>query len=221
MSERGRPRTFDRDVALRRAMEVFWANGYEASSLSALTAAMGINSPSLYAAFGSKEALFKEAVELYLATDGGGVWETLDDAASIREIIEQFLRASAESFTQRGRPRGCLVILGALLSNDANATIHHDLQQRRSEKIEALEDRLEQAIEAQELPPTTDCRALAAFLATVQQGMAVRARDGASRESLLNVSQAVMACWDQLVGAHSALDGFGQITPNRKPQSRQ
>src|SRR5918996_4164529 len=112
MAERGRPRSFDRAAALRRAMEVFWAKGYDGASLSDLTAAMGINSPSLYAAFGSKEGLFREAVALYGATEGTEIWEALPQAPTAREAIERFLRASALSFTRPDRPAGCLVVPG-------------------------------------------------------------------------------------------------------------
>ena len=100
MAERGRPRSFDRAAALRRAMEVFWAKGYDGASLSDLTAAMRINSPSLYAAFGSKESLFREALALYSATEGTEIWTALPDAPTAREAIERFLRATAEAFTR-------------------------------------------------------------------------------------------------------------------------
>lgn len=201
MSERGRPRSFDRDVALRRAMEVFWARGYDAASLSGLKKAMGVNGPSLYAAFGSKENLFREAVELYLATDSGGVWETLNNSVTARESVERFLRASAESFTQRGRPRGCLVIFGALLANDTNTKIHDELKQRRGARLALIRDRLRRAVEERELPAFVDFDSSARFFVSVQQGMAIQARDGASREALMGIVEVTMANWDQLLSA--------------------
>lgn len=198
MAERGRPRSFDRAAALRRAMEVFWTKGYDGASLSDLTAAMGINSPSLYAAFGSKEALFREAVALYGATEGTEIWTALPKAPTAREAIERFLRASAEAFTRPDKPAGCLIVLGALNANDANANVCRELRDERSGNIETLRDRLDRAVREQELPTDLDCRAIATFYATVQQGMSIQARDGASRETLLAVAGCAMAAWDRL-----------------------
>jgi AcrR family transcriptional regulator len=104
-SEQGRPRSFDRTAALRRAMEVFWARDYDGTSMADLTRAMGINSPSLYAAFGSKANLFREALELYAAAEGTDIWQALDEVPRAKAAIELFLRRSAESFTRPGRPR--------------------------------------------------------------------------------------------------------------------
>jgi AcrR family transcriptional regulator len=198
MAERGRPRSFDRAAALRRAMEVFWAKGYDGASLSDLTAAMGINSPSLYAAFGSKEALFREAVALYSVTEGTEIWTALPHAPTAREAIERFLRATAEAFTKGGKPRGCLIVLGALHPTDANANVCQELRRHRAENVAALRDRLERAVREGELPEGVDCQAVATFYATVQQGMSIQARDGAARETLLAVADCAMAAWDGL-----------------------
>jgi len=201
MAERGRPRSFDRAAALRRAMEVFWAKGYDGASLSDLTAAMGINSPSLYAAFGSKEALFREALALYSATEGTEIWTTLPDAPSAREAIERFLRATAEAFTKGDKPRGCLIVLGALHPSDANANVCQELRRHRAENVAALRDRLERAVREGELRKGVDCQAVATFYATVQQGMSIQARDGAAREALLAVADCAMAAWDGLTSS--------------------
>jgi AcrR family transcriptional regulator len=199
MAERGRPRSFERTAALRRAMEVFWAKGYDSASLADLTAAMGINAPSLYAAFGSKEALFREAVALYGATEGTEIWEALPQAPTAREAVERFLCASAESFTRPDRPAGCLIVLGALLANDANANVCGELRASRAGNVAALRARLERAVGEGELPGSLDCEAVATFYATVQQGMSIQARDGASRARLLAVADCAMAAWDGMV----------------------
>ena len=199
MAVRGRPRSFERDSALRRAMEVFWTKGYDGASLAELTAAMGINAPSLYAAFGSKEALFREAVALYGATEGTEIWTALPQAPTAREAIERFLRASALSFTRPDRPAGCLVVLGALLASDANANVCLELRASRAGNVAALRDRLERAVAEGELPESVDCEAVATFYATVQQGMSIQARDGASRATLLAVADCAMAAWDGVV----------------------
>ena len=198
MAERGRRRSFDRVTALQRAMEVFWAEGYDGASLSDLTAAMGISSPSLYAAFGSKEALFREAVALYGETEGTEIWSALPEAPTAREAIERFLCASACSFTRAEKPAGCLIVLGALHANAANAAVCRDLRQHRAENVEALRARLGRAVREGDLAEGVDCLAVARFYATIQQGMSIQARDGASREALLEVAGCAMAAWDAL-----------------------
>lgn len=201
MAERGRPRSFDRDVALRRAMEVFWSKGYDGASLSDLTAAMGINSPSLYAAFGSKESLFREAVALYEETEGVEIWTGIPEAPTAREAFERFLRVSAEVFTRREKPAGCLIVLSALNANDANTAVCRALRDRRSENVMTLRERLKRAVREGELAADLDCLALATFYATVQQGMSIQARDGASRKRLLSIAACAMAAWDGLTTA--------------------
>lgn len=196
---RGRPRGFDRDAALRRAMEVFWAKGYDGASLSDLTAAMAIKAPSLYAAFGSKEELFREAVELYGATEGTEIWEAIDEASSAREAIARFLEASAKSFTRRNKPAGCLIALGALHVRDpSNASVCRELRKHRTENLEVLRARLTRAVDEGELREGTDTGVIATYYATVQHGMSIQALDGVSRRRLLAVARCAMAAWDPL-----------------------
>src|SRR4051812_45100840 len=111
---RGRPRSFDRDAALDRAMLLFWEHGYEATSLSQLTSAMGISPPSLYAAFGDKQALFLETVERYITRGGADAEALMGDAKTAREAIARFLEASAAKLTDPKFPRGCMVVLSAV-----------------------------------------------------------------------------------------------------------
>jgi AcrR family transcriptional regulator len=182
-------------------MELFWAKGYDGTSLSDLTAAMGINSPSVYAAFGSKEALFREAVNLYLTTEGGRIWAGMEEAPRAREAIERMLRASAEDFTRARKPRGCLIVLGALNSDEANEAVCRELQHQRAQNVELLRRRLERGVAEGELPSELDTQAIATFYATVQHGMSIQARDGVSRKVLLAVADCAMAAWDGLVSA--------------------
>lgn len=199
MTERGRPRSFDRAAALRRAMEVFWAQGYDGTSMTDLIAAMDVNSPSIYAAFGSKEALFREAVALYRATEGGRIWGAMTTAPSARAAIETVLRVSAVEFTRPGKPRGCLIVLGALHADDGNEAVRRELQELRAENMTMLLRRLKRGVAEGELPDGPDWRAIATFYITVQQGMSIQARDGASRKALLAVADCAMAAWDGLV----------------------
>lgn len=198
MVERGRPRSFDRDAALASAMEVFWIKGYEAASLSELTAAMGIASPSLYAAFGSKEGLFHEAVELYGRTEGPGLWDGVEAAPTARQAIEGFLLATAAAFTRPGKPRGCLVTLSAINLTGASPSVCEAMRQQRAFGPRGLEARLERAVTEGELPVDLDLGGVAAFYLTVQQGMSIQARDGATREVLEKVAKGAMAAWEPL-----------------------
>ncbi|PMR76524.1 TetR/AcrR family transcriptional regulator [Billgrantia endophytica] len=199
MSPRGRPRGFDREDALRRAMEVFWAQGYESASLTDLTRAMGINAPSLYATFGSKEALFREAVELYIRTEGSGIWEAVETASTARAAIEHVLYATAEAFTQGPESRGCLIVLAAPQIQCANREVCEVLKRHRLENGQLLERRLQRAVDAGELPPSTDCGAIANYIVTVQHGMSIQARDGASRDMLRAIADCTMAGWEALL----------------------
>ncbi|TGQ47780.1 MULTISPECIES: TetR/AcrR family transcriptional regulator [unclassified Mesorhizobium] len=204
MPERGRPRTFDRAAALRRAMEVFWVKGYEGASISELTAAMGINSPSLYAAFGSKEALFLEATELYTRVEGTDIWSALEKAPTACQAIERFLRQTAKAYSQKDRPHGCLIALGALHEDSSRGVICDDLRRRRAENRTALLRRLEHGVAKGELPTDFDCGTAATFFATVQHGMSIQARDGASRAALLATVTGAMAAWKAMAGADAA-----------------
>ncbi|CBV42217.1 TetR/AcrR family transcriptional regulator [Halomonas elongata] len=201
MATRGRPRGFDREAALARAMEVFWERGFDNASLGELTRAMGINSPSLYAAFGSKEALFQEAMALYVKTAGGGIWDPVDSLATARDAIAHVLYATARAFTCQERSRGCMIVLASPQAQGSNPSISDELEQHRRGNRDCLEQRLRRAVDEGELPGDTDCHAIATFYSTVQHGMSIQARDGASREELLGVADCAMSAWDNLTRA--------------------
>lgn len=195
MTKRGRPRNFDRADALRRAMVTFWQHGYDATSMSRLVAEMGINSPSIYAAFGSKETLFREAVALYQTTEGGRIWRETASASSARSAVETMLRVSAEEFTQPEKPSGCLVILSLLYVERSNEVLYRELQQQRAETVEILVERLEQGVREGEVDAETNCRTVARYYVAVQQGMSVQAKDGVPRQELLRVAEYAMKAW--------------------------
>lgn len=196
--ERGRPRKFDRDQALRQAMEVFLDRGYDGASVGDLTAAMGINAPSLYAAFGCKEALFREALDLYLSTAGP---RTLDELGkrdvTARAAVEAMLREAARRF---GNGRGCLVVLGATHRTADNEAVFRDLVERRNETQALIRRRLKQGIADGDVPADADIGNMAAFYSTVLNGLSLQARDGASRKQLMGVVDGAMKAWDGLVG---------------------
>jgi AcrR family transcriptional regulator len=192
---RGRPRSFDREVALDRAMQVFWRQGYEATSINDLTKAMDINPPSLYAAFGDKEKLFLEAVERYGCGPGGAGNDILCGEPTARGAVERLLEKAAHEFTNRSHPPGCMMVAAATTCTAASDHLQSSLADRRASSEAALRARIERGIEEGELPAGVDARALARFYVTVLQGMSLQARDGASRKSLLATAAAAMRAW--------------------------
>lgn len=187
----GRPREFDIDQALDQALKVFWSKGYEGASLADLTEAMGINRPSLYAAFGNKEDLFRKAVDHYAQVHSCHVREALEEPTA-RQVVEHLLRASIEVVTNSRNPRGCFMVQGALACGESADALRRELAERRSAGEAALRGRLERAIRERDLPK--DCRAadLARYFMTVVHGMAVHAASGATRGDLLAVAEVAM-----------------------------
>ncbi|WP_330229644.1 TetR/AcrR family transcriptional regulator [Nocardia sp. NBC_00508] len=195
MAERGRPRAFDRAEALRCAMEVFWEHGYEGSSMSDLTAAMGINSPSLYAAFGGKEALFREAIDLYGRTDGGYTDRALREEPTARGSIEAMLRDNAVAYTEENKPHGCMVVLAGSTYTTRNTNIRDFLIGKRRETTDDIRRRLDRGVADGDLPAGTHTAALASFYTTVLYGLSIQARDGASLAELSASIDCAMAAW--------------------------
>lgn len=201
MTPLGRPRSFDRQTALRQAMDVFWSLGYEAATLADLQKAMGgISAPSFYAAFGSKEALFREAVELYSSTLGAPMLNALAEGCTARASVEALLRAAVRAFRKPGKPRGCMLVLAAMNSAPANRGVAEFLRKLRARRRRAIEHRLRRAIKEGELPASLEARALASFYATVIDGLAIQARDGAPRKALEFAVQRAMDAWDAATG---------------------
>ncbi len=201
MAERGRPRAFDRAEALQKAMLLFWEKGFQGASMSELTAAMGINAPSLYACFGSKEALYREALAFYEAGDGAELATAIAAAPTAREAIEIYLMRSAALFSRPGKPAGCMVVLSVIHAAGTSEEAGRALRDARGEMQGVMEARLRSDIARGELPEGCDPPAIAAFYSTVQQGMSIRARDGASRAELEAVARGAMTAWPGLTGA--------------------
>ncbi|WP_194835854.1 TetR/AcrR family transcriptional regulator [Nocardia sp. XZ_19_369] len=195
MADRGRPRAFDRTEVLRRAMEVFWEHGYEGSSMSDLTSAMGINSPSLYAAFGGKEALFREAVSLYGQTDGGYTDRALREEPTARAAMDAMLRDNAIAYTVEDKPHGCMVVLAGSTYTTRSESIRDFLIEKRRETTEEIRRRMDRGVAEGDLPADTNTAALAHFYATVLYGLSIQARDGASLEELTQSIDVAMAAW--------------------------
>ena len=193
-SARGRPRKFDPAQALDRALEVFWRKGYEGASLGDLTGAMGINRPSLYAAYGNKEALFRKVLDRYAERTEAKFRHCLE-APTAREVAARLLGLVAESAACPQGPRACLLVGGSLTCGDEAERMRQELVRRRGLSENALRQRFERARAEGDLPPDACPDDLARFLATVQQGMSVQAVGGACRESLDRVAAVALRAW--------------------------
>jgi AcrR family transcriptional regulator len=191
---RGRPREFDAGKALDRALEVFWRKGYEGTSIFDLTDAMRLNRPSIYAAFGNKEELFRKVLDRYVEGPASSVHKALG-APTARQAVEQVLRAAASVPADGRRPRGCLLVQGALACGDAAESVRRELASRRADGQAELRKRLDRAKAEGDLPRSSDPAALARYVVTVAHGMAVEAASGASRQQLLQVVKTAMRAW--------------------------
>lgn len=188
----GRPRAFDTNDALAKALEVFWRKGFEGTSLTDLTQAMGINKPSLYAAFGNKEQLFLKAIELYEQRPYAFFYPALKQKTAY-QVVEYMLLGAASSLADTSHPQGCLIVQGALSCSEAGEAIKETLINRRREGEQDLCERLQRAKTEGDLPETADPLLLARYIVTVLQGMAVQATNGSCSEELHQVAELVLA----------------------------
>jgi AcrR family transcriptional regulator len=191
---RGRPRAFDPDAALDRAMHVFWAKGYEGTALSDLTRAMRINRPSLYAAFGNKEELFRKVLDRYASGPLAYFVKALA-AAKARDVIEKILLGAANMASDPRLPSGCLMVQGALACGDAAGSVQKEAAARRAASEVALRRRLQRAKREGDLPRNADPAELARYVMTVLQGMAVQGANGATPVQLRRVAQIALRAW--------------------------
>ena len=190
----GRPRSFNREQALDVAMHVFWRQGYEGASLTALTDAMGINRPSLYAAFGDKAALFREAVARYGTGPGRYIRRALGQPKA-RQVAEMLLRGAVAVATDEANPGGCLWVQGALVASTEGEAMRNEMIVLRDGGTTQVHDRLERARREGDLPPETDIQALTLFLVSVMNGISVQAISGRGSEALNRVVDLALRVW--------------------------
>jgi TetR/AcrR family transcriptional regulator, copper-responsive repressor len=188
---KGRPRSFDRDDVLERAMLLFWKHGYDATSVALLTEAMGIGAPSLYAAFGDKRALFKDALDHYMVNYGSFTVRAFQEADP-RVAVERLLLGAAAAFTSAGHPPGCMIITAATNCAPESAAVEKRLRTIRAGTVLAIEEKIANGLEK---IPRARAHTLALFFSATLQGMSAQARDGATREELEGVARAALCAW--------------------------
>jgi AcrR family transcriptional regulator len=194
----GRPLSFDRDQALERAMRVFWQYGYETTSISDLTSAMGVTAPSIYTAFGDKKKLFLEAVNLY-AGPPEALAQSIFAAASAYDAARDLLLACAQSFTGVDTPRGCLVASSTATGSQEAEDVRAIVSSIRNNTRAVLKQRIDKDIADNLLPEMTDSASLAALVVAIIQGMSVLARDGVDRAVLIGLADTSMLAWPSVV----------------------
>ncbi|ATQ44257.1 TetR/AcrR family transcriptional regulator [Caulobacter mirabilis] len=190
----GRPRAFDRDQAIEQAMDVFWRHGYEGASMAELTDAMGINPPSVYGAFGNKEGLFRAVLDRYAE----GRADFMDDVLSAptsRQVVERYLRGSAELALEPKKPAGCLVLQSGLTCGKGGEAVVEELTERRRDPECRLKTRFERARDEGDLPRGLDPLTLARYLVAVNNGLCVQATGGATRRDLQQVAEMALRAW--------------------------
>ncbi len=196
MARKGRPREFDRDKALEAALQLFWQQGYEPTSLNQLKEAMGGISPtSFYAAFGSKEKLFKEVIALYRNGEGSITNVLRQETLTPKETIEVCLRNSARMQCDPSHPLGCLNVIGASNCSQENAGIEISLREERRGDFEAIQMQIRRAIACGDIPASTDVEALATTFSTFLYGLTTSARDGSSAIQLEKAVDTIMLIW--------------------------
>ncbi len=176
-------------------MLLFWRHGYEGASIARLADAMGVNAPSLYAAFGAKDQLYRESLQLYLGGMGDIGVSRLNEAKTAQEGVRAVLAAAAIAFTRPGYPPGCMVGVGSLRCAEENRIVAEETAALRKRSQAAFLQRLRQAVKARELPRGTDLVAIADFYSSVIEGMSVQAQDGASRARLQHIGDMAMRAW--------------------------
>lgn len=191
---RGRPREFCVDQALSRALEVFWSKGYEGTSLNDLTDAMGINRPSLYAAFGNKEELFKKALDLYEREKMAYIGRALQQPTA-RLVAETMLRGAVETACGGDQPHGCLRVINSVACSPEAGSIRQEIVERGKAGRAALVERFKRAKDEGDLPPTVDAGGLTALLVAMLQGISVQASQAATREDLERLVETGLALW--------------------------
>lgn len=194
LKRRGRPPAFNHEEALEKAMQTFWTFGYEGTSMAALIEAMDMNKPSIYAAFGNKEALFNQALDKYVTGPSAFVKEAMAEPTSYL-VAKTFLTKAVELLTQHQNPRGCMIVQGALSCGPEAEMMQKKLIAYRANMEESIKKRFDLAKDNRDLPEDTNTTALAKYVATIHQGISVQASSGASKDALMDIIDIAMQNW--------------------------
>jgi AcrR family transcriptional regulator len=192
--QRGRPRGFDADAALERALLVFWEQGYEGASLVTLTEAMGISTTSMYATFGNKEQLFRKALERYTEGPSAYLARALDEPTALG-VATAILAGAVRTTTRPEQPHGCMGVQGALATSDSGREVRDLLVGWRNDGYSGIRERFERAVDDGELPPETNPALLARYVTTLAYGIAVQAASGIGRDELQVLADAALRNW--------------------------
>lgn len=191
---RGRPRVFDIDEALEKALNIFWEKGYEGASLAEFTEALGVNKPSLYAAFGNKEELFRKSLSKYVSDHASFVKETMSEPTAFK-VAQGFLFRAADFLTANSHPKGCMIVQAAISIGDSSSSVKDLLIQQRINYEKLLTSRFEKAVKDGDLAEDANPKLLAKYLATLHQGMSIQATNGATKEQLLEMAELALENW--------------------------
>jgi AcrR family transcriptional regulator len=192
---RGRPVAFDRYTALHEAMKLFWERGYEGTSFDDLIGAMSISASTFYNSFGSKERLYDEAVGQYLTETSTWFSRILNEPGDTRAVFERLFESTAEEFTRPDLPAGCMIALAGTHVSPSLCSIREKMVSHRALSEVVMADRLRRGISAGDVAPDTNVEVLAGFFSALSRGLAVEARDGASKERLLQIGRQAMQVW--------------------------
>jgi len=193
--KRGRPKCFDEQQVLEKAMLLFWEHGYEATSISDLTQALEITAPSLYSTFGDKAGLFYKSIDYYLAHEACPIETIFLEAKTAKIAFELYLYDNVKRLVQPNKPAGCMLVVAAMNYSDATQDVQQNLLDKRIKTKEKLLKRLEQGVEQGDLVADAPLQEMTDFYATVIQGLTIQARDGASTEQLHKVVEHAMKAW--------------------------
>ncbi len=194
--KRGRPKCFDEQQALEKAMLLFWEHGYEATSISDLTQALELTAPSLYSSFGDKAGLFYKCIDYYLAHEACPIVPIFLEAKTAKVAFELYLYDNVKRLAQPNKPAGCMLVVATMNCSDNAQAVQHNILEKRLQTKQKLFERLEQGVANGDLPVTAPLQEMTDFYATVVQGLTIQARDGATVEQLHKVVEHAMRAWE-------------------------
>ena len=199
MATVGRPRSFDKDEALKKAMYVFWEKGYEGTTMADLIESIGMKAPSIYAAFGNKDAIFKEVVKAYLPIVVSDQLKALNSSPKIYDAVENTLKACVDLYTCEDCPNTCLIMTAAINTAPEHSEHVENLKSLREKYKSAWERRFNQAKLDQQLSENANPSDLAEYFTTLIQGMTIKAKDGASQDTLSATSKLALITLSQFI----------------------